>query len=204
MPADPPIVVIIGVPNGAGKTTISRRVLADAMGVPEFVNADAIAKGLSAFNPETAAIAAGRVMLARLCELARSRVSFAFESTLASRTLAAWLRSLKRDGYEVRTIYVALRTPQLAIRRVRARVRAGGHSVPDEIVERRFWRSARNFHELYLPLSDVWRIYDNSGRSPRLVADRLADGPPAVYSTPHWRRLQENTHAEGPDQDDPL
>lgn len=81
MPPDPPIVVVIGGPNGAGKTTISEQVLADTLRLHEFVNADMIARGLSAFNAETAAIAAGRVMLTRLRELAGQRTSFAFEST---------------------------------------------------------------------------------------------------------------------------
>lgn len=174
----PPIVVVIAGPNGAGKTTIAKRVLADTLGITEFVNADAIALGLSGFSPERAAIAAGRVMLTRLRELADAGESFAFESTLASRSFAPWLRELIVHGYEVHLIYVSLATPALAIRRVKARVRRGGHHVPDDIVRRRFERSARNLVKLYLPIATTWRIFDNSSSSLALSAERT--GPSEV------------------------
>ena len=93
-----PSVVVLGGPNGAGKTTISRATLADTLGLGEFVNADAIARGLSAFEPEKLAMQAGRVMLNRLRELASRRASFAFESTLSTRTFAPWLRRLVAEG----------------------------------------------------------------------------------------------------------
>ena len=113
-----PNIVVIGGPNGAGKSTIARDVLVDALRVQEFVNADTIATGLAAFNPDSAAFSAGRIMLARLHDLAELRVDFAFESTLASRTFAPWLRRQIGLGYNVHIIYVMLRSPELAIRRV--------------------------------------------------------------------------------------
>lgn len=79
-----PSVVILAGPNGAGKSTAAPELLQGELSVREFVNADVIARGLSAFDPDGAAIAAGRVMLARLDELAHQRESFAFETTLAS------------------------------------------------------------------------------------------------------------------------
>ena len=89
-----PSIVVLAGPNGAGKSTVAPALLHGALAVNEFVNADVIAGGLSAFNPESVAIGAGRVMLARLHELANQRASFAFETTLASRSLAPWLRQL--------------------------------------------------------------------------------------------------------------
>ena len=85
--AKKPRVVIIAGPNGAGKTTAARELLHGALRVDEFVNADVIAQGLSAFQPERAAMQAGRVMLRRLDELAAASADFAFETTLASGTL---------------------------------------------------------------------------------------------------------------------
>src|SRR5437763_256261 len=99
-PTEPSIVVVAG-PNGAGKTTAAPFLLRDALGLREYVNADPIAAGLSAFAPESAAVAAGRVMLARINELARQRISFGFETTLASRSLAPWLRTRAAEGYAV-------------------------------------------------------------------------------------------------------
>src|SRR2546423_2715906 len=115
--ADSPSVIVLGGPNGAGKTTISRAVLGGVLGLAEFVNADVIAQGLSGFDPERAAFAAGRIMLARLRELAHERANFAFETTMASRTFAPWLAELRRAGYRVHLVFVFLRTPELAIRR---------------------------------------------------------------------------------------
>ncbi|MGH7245298.1 MAG: zeta toxin family protein [Phycisphaerales bacterium] len=144
-PVHGPTIIILAGPNGAGKTTISREVLAKTFGIGEFVNADVIASGLSGFDPDRAAFAAGRIMLARLHELAEARSSFAFESTLASRTFAPWLVRQIAGGYEVHLVYSWLRSPELAVKRVRARVSKGGHNVPPEVVTRRYYRSLSNF-----------------------------------------------------------
>src|SRR5207247_5722706 len=120
--------LVIGGPNAAGKTTTAPRLLQQALEVSEFVNADAIALGLSAFRPDTAALAAGRAMLARLQVLAESRADFAFETTLASRSFAPWLRRLRTSGYHVHLAFLALPDADLAVARVAGRVRSGGHS----------------------------------------------------------------------------
>ena len=131
-----PSVVIVAGPNGAGKSTVAPALLQGALAVDEFVNADAIASGLSAFDPAGAAIAAGRVMLARLHELAEQRVSFAFETTLASRTFAPWLRELKASGYGIQVLFLWLPSAEFALDRVADRVRGGGHNVPAGTVRR--------------------------------------------------------------------
>ena len=106
-----PNVVVIAGPNGAGKSTVAPALLHAHLGIGEFVNADVIARGLSAFDPERAALQAGRVMLARLRELADQRADFAFETTLASRTFAPWIASLQSTGYSFQLLYVAATTP---------------------------------------------------------------------------------------------
>jgi predicted ABC-type ATPase len=123
---NPQIIVIAG-PNGAGKTSLSPFLLRDRFSEFPFVNADAIASGLSAFEPESVAIEAGRVMLKRLHELSARRENFAFESTLAARSYAPWLKRLRQHGYEVHLLFVWLRSVDLAIERVAERVRRGGH-----------------------------------------------------------------------------
>jgi predicted ABC-type ATPase len=171
-----PSIFIIAGPNGAGKTTVSKAVLRDTLGVREFVNADVIASGLSGFDPERAAFAAGRVMLTRLRELAAARESFAFETTLASRTFAPWLTTLKAEGWEIRILYVWVRSPDISVRRVLARVRKGGHDVPEDVVRRRYRRSIINFFSLYMPLAHSWQVYDNSGDAAELIAHGGPDG----------------------------
>jgi predicted ABC-type ATPase len=97
-----------------------------------------IALGLSAFKPEAAAIESGRIMLKRLRDLASREENFAFETTLATRSYATWLRRLKRQGYNFHLIFLWLGSPELALRRVRERVLMGGHDVPEGIVRRRY------------------------------------------------------------------
>ena len=122
-----PLVVVLAGPNGAGKSTSAAHLLRGALAVDEFVNADTIAQGLSAYRPESAAVTAGRVMLDRLRFLARERRDFAFETTLAGRGHARWLQSLRAAGYRAHLIFLALPAAELAVARVAERVRQGGH-----------------------------------------------------------------------------
>ncbi|MGH9613047.1 MAG: hypothetical protein ACRD4P_08220 [Bryobacteraceae bacterium] len=87
-----PHLIVLAGPNGAGKTTASKDLLEGALSVHEFVNADRIAQGLSAFGPESVALNADRIMLERLRDLARERMNFAFETTQASRGFAPWIK----------------------------------------------------------------------------------------------------------------
>jgi predicted ABC-type ATPase len=157
----PRVVVLAGI-NGAGKTTASRRLLADVLKIPTFVNADAIARGLNGLNPEAESFRAGRIMFDQMNDLTRRREDFAFETTLSARTYAVWLRELRTTGYEVFLYYYWLRSPELAITRVAQRVQAGGHFVPDADIRRRYARSVRNFLELYRPIADWWEVMDNT------------------------------------------
>jgi predicted ABC-type ATPase len=162
MPETSPQVVVIAGPNGAGKTTLAPFLLRDTLGLLEYVNADPIALGLSGFDPAGVAFAAGRVMLKRLHDLAGQRKTFAFESTLAAKSYLPWLERLCGNGYKVQLMFLWLRSADLAVQRVRERVRAGGHDVAAAVVRRRYAAGLKNFWELYQPLADAWSVYDNS------------------------------------------
>jgi len=183
-----PSVIIIAGPNGAGKSTAARRLLTGAMRVTEFVNADVIAQGLSAFEPEKAAMSAGRIMLTRLRELAGQRVSFAFETTLASRSFAPWIAQLCQDGYQFHLFYNWVPSPEFSIARVALRVQAGGHHVPAETIRRRFFGGIRNFFELYTPIATGWRCYNSSLDVPRLVAIG-GKHYERIYDKPTWQEI---------------
>jgi predicted ABC-type ATPase len=162
--------------------------LRGSLKVEEFVNADTLAQGLSAFRPEDVALDAGRIMLKRLDDLESRGKSFAFESTLASQALARRLERLKERGYRIHIVYLWLPNAELAIARVAERVRAGGHDVPSEDVRRRFTRGRRNFLTRYRPLADTWRLYDGSSiRGPRLIASGAAGKPTRVRDQETWR-----------------
>lgn len=186
-----PNIVVFSGPNGAGKSTTAPNVLRRVFNIDEFVNADVIAQGLSAFAPETVAFQAGRIMLERLRSLAHERKSFAFETTLASRTFAPWIRRLVASGYTFDLLFFYLESPELAESRVKTRVETGGHDVPPEIIERRYHRGLRNFFELYQSLATNWRFFDNSAASvPRLLAMGKGITCIDVNDKPLWDRIR--------------
>ena len=164
-----PLCIVIAGPNGAGKTTFAREFLPKDTRVVRFVNTDLIASGLSPLRPELAALAAGRLFLKELDRLGRTRSDFAFESTLSGLTYLGRLKRWKAAGYRVEIVYLRLGSPRLALRRIAARVRQGGHDVPRVDVLRRFDRSWINFERRYRLLADAWGVYDNSGERPRLL-----------------------------------
>jgi predicted ABC-type ATPase len=181
---------VIAGPNGAGKSTTAPEILRGALGVDEFVNADVIANGLSAFNPQAVAITAGRAMLKRLHELAAARANFAFETTLASRSFAPWLAELQKEGYAFHLVYVWLSAPKVALARVESRVRMGGHFVPPETIQRRYYRGLLNFFDLYLPLATTWECYDNSKPVVRtLIATGGKNANENIHVPQVWKQI---------------
>lgn len=193
----PPTVAVLGGINGAGKTTASTRILRDSLRIPAFVNADTIARGLNAFDPESEAVKAGRIMLEHLHALAAARRSFAFETTLSARTYAPWLAELRKAGYAVHLFYYWLRSSEVAINRVAERVRAGGHFVPDDTVRRRYTRSVANFLDLYRPVVTTWQVYDNTNGEPRLIAFNNGYFETIVDSD-LWNRFTRSAIDDGP------
>lgn len=188
-PLSPSVVLIAG-PNGAGKSTVAPALLRGALGVQEFVNADVIAHGLSAFNVESVAITAGRAMLQRISELGRQRVSFAFETTLASRVFVPHIESLKESVYDFHLVFLWLPSPEVAIARVAERVSGGGHGIPTETIRRRYRRGIGNFFQLYQPLASTWRLYDNSRSEPALIASGVGAHTSWVVNEPLWAAVR--------------
>lgn len=190
-PQRPHIVILAG-PNGAGKSTAAPALLRDALAVTEFVNADVIARGLSGFNPDDAALAAGRIMLDQLDALADGRANFAFETTLASRTFVPRIIQWQQQGYGVHVIFLSVPSPEFSIQRVRERVSRGGHDVPPDTIRRRYFRGVANFFELYQPRATTWRLYDNSRRkTPRLIARGAGATVTRMADQISWNRLKE-------------
>lgn len=186
-----PNAVVIAGPNGAGKSTAAPALLRDLLGLVEFVNADTLARGLSGFNPEGAALAAGRIMLSRLKRLAADGADFAFETTLAAKSYAPWLRDLQSRGYAVHLVFLWLPSPEAALARVQDRVRRGGHSIAENVVRRRYAAGLRNFFRLYRPLTDSWYFYDNSHRSgPRLIASEEKGGGLSAFNSSLWQAIE--------------
>lgn len=158
--------------NGAGKTTASFTILPDILDCKEFVNADEIARGLSPFQPEKVSFEAGRIMLNRIEELFRDNQSFAFETTLATKSYKSKIIEAKKNGYEVTMLFFWLNNIDLAIERVATRVQEGGHNIPTDVIIRRYKRGICNLFDIYMPIVDECMIIDNSDGKRELVAKK--------------------------------
>jgi predicted ABC-type ATPase len=176
MPLATPTIYLIAGCNGAGKTTFAKEFLPKEVKCLRFLNADEIARGLSPLDPSAGAVKAARVLLREVHEAIRHAETFGLESTISGVTYIRLLRNAQRRGYTVKLFYLWLPSVEVAVRRVRERVRKGGHDVPAADLRRRFERSLTNLARHYLPLADEWSILDNSGSTPRLVAEGTSTG----------------------------
>lgn len=166
---EPRRILIIAGPNGAGKTTFAREFLPQEAHCPDFINADLIAAGLSPFNPEAAALRAGRLMLEEIAARVAQGRGFAFETTLSGRAYAQQIPTWRRHGYHVKLVFLSLPSVEMAVARVSARVAQGGHAIPEAVIRRRFANGLHNFHHRYKALVNTWVLYDNSGTRPVLL-----------------------------------
>ena len=157
--------------NGAGKTTASFTILPEILDCKEFVNADEIAKGLSPFQPEKVSFEAGRIMLHRINELVSQNENFAFETTLSTRSYKNKILEAKKKNYNVTLLFFWLKNTELAKERVKIRVIEGGHSIPEEVIERRYHKGIKNLFEIYLSIVDQTLIFDNSEGKHNLIAE---------------------------------
>jgi predicted ABC-type ATPase len=164
-----PDLYIIAGPNGAGKTTASMTILPDVLQIKEFINADAIAAGISPFNVESVAFQAGRIMLDRIDQLINEHKSFAFETTLSTRTYLKLIETAKAQGYTITLLFFWLKSAELAKYRVSKRVMLGGHNIPNDVIERRYFRGIHNLMNDFIHLCDNWGIYDNSEVEPKPI-----------------------------------
>lgn len=184
--------IIAGI-NGAGKTTAAYSLLPEVFTTLEFVNADEIAKGLSPLNPEGVAFEAGRIMLKRLNTLINGGESFAFETTLSGLAYLKFIRQAKAVGYDVVFFFVHLYSFRLAQDRVAFRVSKGGHNIPPDVIERRYYKGLANF-SVYQSLADDWYVYDNSGTEYMLVAKSVG-GEEQISNFEIYQKL--TTYGEG-------
>ena len=179
--------------NGAGKTTAAFTLLPGLLECREFVNADEIARGLSPFQPETVSIQAGRLMLARLQELLGAGETFALETTLATRHYLRFIAKAQEQGYLVRLVFFWLNSTDLAVERVAARVREGGHNIPESTIRRRYEGGLRQFFGAYRTAVDDWLLFDNSDGPGRLIAQGNVTGT-TVIDADIWQQLITTYH----------
>ena len=183
----PPTCWIFSGPNGAGKTTFALDFLPLVVGCTYFINADLIAAGLAPLAPERELLAASRIVLRELDVRLEARDSFAFETTLAGRSYLRLIQRLRREGWRVELVYLALPNAEMSALRVAERVAHGGHSIPDADILRRFPRSLRHLFDDFSLQVDHCTCFMNHGPSPELVFEQDGDQRTVVH--PGWYQL---------------
>jgi predicted ABC-type ATPase len=185
--------------NGAGKTTASKTLFPQMLNCKEFVNADSIAAGISPYNPDGVALEAGRIMLKRVNHLLKEGLDFAFETTLSTRSFVPLLQRAREAGFRVVLIFLWLDSPAMAKARVAHRVSRGGHHIPDEIVERRYFRGISNLMNIYRSVCDQWMVFDNRYEQPVRIADGKAGFDANIVQPERWSVfVQQSNRVECP------
>ena len=191
----PKLYIIAGC-NGAGKTTASFTILPEVLDCKEFINADEIAKGLSPFQPESVAMQAGRIMLARMDELLQKGETFAFETTLATKSYKQKIEWAQANGYEVTLLFFWLDSPNIAKKRVAQRVAEGGHNIPLETIERRYYNGIANLFAIYIDMVDICYIFDNSEGERTPIAKKYKGGKEIIYNADLYNQMK-NSYEKG-------
>ena len=177
--------------NGAGKTTASFTILPEIIECKEFVNADEIARGLSPFQPEKVSFESGRIMINRINELLKDNESFAFETTLATKSYKNKIIQAEKQGYTVTLLFFWLNNIKLAKERVKIRVIEGGHNIPEDVIERRYLKGIYNLFDIYLPIIDGALIFDNSFGKHELIAQKLSGEDLTVIDKIKFNKLKQ-------------
>ncbi len=183
-----PVFLVIGGPNGAGKSTCSLNYLPEGM---TYVNADEVAKTLPGYPSPAVDMQAARIALEMMDEFERSRDGFAVETTLATRSLAGRIVRLRSLGYEARLVFIWSPSAEFSVRRVAARVRSGGHHIPEATIRRRYQAGIDNFFRIYRPIVDAWDVLENfTAGGPRLIAEGGIDRQGTVHLPGLWDLIQ--------------
>ena len=176
--------------NGAGKTTASFTILPEILDCKEFVNADEIAKGLSPFQPEKVSIEAGRIMLHRIDELLNSDKTFAFETTLSTKSYKNKIIAAQQKGYTVTLLFFWLQTIELAKERVKTRVLEGGHNIAEDIIERRYVNGIKNLFEIYIDVVDRFTLFDASNNNYEMIATKSIEREIVIFNNEKFNRIK--------------
>lgn len=190
----PPQFIIIGGGNGSGKSTSAAFVLP---GVIPYINADEIARALPEAEGANKDVRASRILINAMDEYEGRRDDFAIETTLASRSLAPRVRRLRENGYRFQLLFFWLNSPEMNIERVAKRVLNGGHHIPEDVIRHRYVGGLKNLFSLYLPLADIWQVYDNTLTDDmKLVASKEEKQPQTILLPDTFSRMKEIANNE--------
>ena len=136
------------------------------------------------------ALEAGRIMLRRLDELLSNGENFAFETTLATKSYKNKVKVAKENGFKVILLFFWLRNVELAIERVKIRVKEGGHNIPEDVIRRRYVNGIKNLFDIYIPIVDEAMIFDNSIDEYEMIAEKKISNEFFVYNNRKFTLLK--------------
>ena len=145
---------------------------------------------MSPFQPEKVAFGSGRIMLNRIDELLKENESFAFETTLSTRSYKNKIKTAREKGYTITLLFFWLQNVELAKERVKIRVLEGGHNIEPEVIERRYLNGIKNLFEIYFPIVDGLLIFDNSEGKHELLAIKTIDGQLNIIDELKFKNLK--------------
>ena len=168
------IIEIVAGPNGSGKSTFAESYFLRTKHNSVFLNPDIIASGIAPGDFEKAAFQAGRILISEVKSRIARGESFSFESTLSGKSWLPILTNAKNQGYQIVIYFLYLDDVAKNLKRIRSRVKLGGHNVPSDAVRRRYPRCFRNFWYVYRLIALDWYVFDNSSASPVLIMNQYA------------------------------
>lgn len=164
--------------NGAGKSSIVGAAL--RFNDADYFDPDEVTQrlreaepGLSLESANVRACHLGRRLLEGAIE---QRNRFVFETTLGGRTITGLLLKAANVGLPVRVVYIGLESADLHVRRVRTRVRQGGHDIPEQRIRQRYTSSRANLIRLIPHVAEL-RMLDNTREAAPITGDRPEPKP---------------------------
>ena len=180
-----PRLTFIAGANGSGKTTLTRWNASLFQAIP-LLDPDAIANTLQATTSALRPIAAARQVLKSTAEHLKNAESFAVETTLAGKNYLQMMLDARNRGFEIVLVYIGTENVEINLARIRNRVLAGGHDVPEQDVRRRYKRSYQNL-PIAIKRADHSIVFDNSTEDGyRLIAILGPTGNRWFERRPSW------------------
>lgn len=179
--------------NGVGKTTFAHANLQAFIDQQAFLNADDIAREMDSSDVDSAAMEAGRRLLARRRIILNEGRSFCIETTLATRTLLRFIAAAQRVGYRVELVFLFTPSPNVNELRVKQRVMKGGHNIDTDTIRRRHALGLKYLMQ-YWAVCEAAIVFDAQTLSPREIARKDANGT-RIVDAAGWSLLQERVAA---------
>ena len=148
--------------NGVGKTTLFNAMNGNVK--KSFrINSDEIVREIGKWDSETDQVKAAKIAIGLRNECMEKGNSFNEETTLTGKTILKLIDKVREKNYKLHLFYVGVGSPDISKERIKKRVADGGHHIPDEVVDKRYKESLKNFEKILKKFDNVV-VYDNSMR----------------------------------------